>query len=144
MSARLQPGTQGGAVVLQGNVQNGPVRYEAMLEAAAPASSGVATRWGRARVDSLMQELHAGGEEGAIRDEIIAVARAFHIVTRYTSLVAAEEFPTAVDAAREVRVPGGGALPRGGTTGKLMLLLAALLMTAGGTLFVASRPSAAA
>ena len=94
---------------------------------------------GRAQVASLMQDLHAGGDAEAIRKEVIAVSRTFQIVTRYTSLVAVEEFPTAVDQARQVSVPNGGSLPRGGTAEPLILALAMLLTVAGGTLFLLAR-----
>ncbi|MEE8386473.1 MAG: hypothetical protein V3S01_11210, partial [Dehalococcoidia bacterium] len=93
----------------------------------------------RAQVASLMQDLHAGGDAETIRKEVIAVSRTFQIVTRYTSLVAVEGFPTAVDQARQVSVPNGGNLPRGGTPEPLILALAMLLAAAGGALLLLAR-----
>jgi Ca-activated chloride channel family protein len=139
ISARLAPGSSGGSVVLHGTVQNGPVNFEGVLEGNAPAASGVATRWGRTQIASLMQKLHAGGDEPALREKIITVSKTFHLVSRYTSLVAVEEFPTAVEQARQVRVPNGGALPSGGTSEMLMVFLATLLVMVGGTLLLLSR-----
>ncbi len=139
VSARLAPGTAGGRVSLHGIVQNGPQIYHGTLEGNAPDESGVAIRWGRAQVASLMQDLHAGGDAEIIRKEVIAVSRAFQIVTRYTSLVAVEEFPTAVDQARQVSIPNGGRLPHGGTAEPLILALALLLTIVGGTLFLLAR-----
>jgi Ca-activated chloride channel family protein len=139
VSARLPPGNAPDRVSLRGVMQDGPVAYHGTLEGNAPDESGVATRWARAQVASLMQDLHAGGDAETIRKEVITVSHAFHIVTRYTSLVAVEEFPTAVDQARQVPVPNGGRLPRGGTAEPLMLALAMLLITAGGTLFLLVR-----
>ncbi len=139
VSARLPPGAAGNRVSLHGIVQDGPQIYHGTLEGNAPDESGVAIRWGRAQVDSLMQDLHAGGDAETIRKEVIAVSRTFQIVTRYTSLVAVEEFPSAVDQARQVSVPNGGRLPRGGTAEPLILALALLLTIAGGTLFLLAR-----
>ena len=139
VSARLRPGTSGGRVSLHGIVQDGPEIYHGTLEGNAPDESGVAIRWGRAQVASLMQDLHAGGDAETIRKEVIAVSRTFQIVTRYTSLVAVEEFPTAVNQARQVSVPNGGSLPHGGTAEPLILALAMLLTIAGGTLFLLAR-----
>ncbi len=139
VSARLPPGTAGGRVSLHGIIQDGPQSYHGTLEGNAPDESGVAIRWGRAQVASLMQDLHAGSDAETIRKEVIAVSRTFQIVTRYTSLVAVEEFPTAVDQARQVSVPNGGSLPRGGTAEPLILALAMLLTLAGGTLFLLAR-----
>jgi len=139
VSARLPPGTAGGRVSLHGIVQDGPQIYHGTLEGNAPDESGVAIRWGRAQVASLMQDLHAGSDAETIRKEVIAVSRTFQIVTRYTSLVAVEEFPTAVGQARQVSVPNGGSLPRGGTAEPLILALAMLLTLAGGTLFLLAR-----
>jgi Ca-activated chloride channel family protein len=139
VSARLRPGASGGRVSLHGIVQDGPQIYHGTLESNAPGESGVATRWGRAQVASLMQDLHGGGDADTIRKEVIALSRAFQIVTRYTSLVAVEEFPTAVDHARQVSVPNGGRLPRGGTAEPLILALAVLLTIVGGTLLLLAR-----
>jgi len=139
ISARLRPGTTGGRVSLHGIVQSGPMIYHGTLDGDAPDESGVGVRWARARVASLMQDLHADGDAETLRQEVIAVSHAFQIVTRYTSLVAVEEFPTAVDQARQVSVPNGGSLPRGGTEEPLILALALLLTVVGGTLFLLAR-----
>jgi len=90
--------------------------------------SGVATRWARARVASLMDELHAGGDPAAVRSNVVATGLEHHLVTQYTSLVAVEEIVTAQGPARGAKVanalPHGsqllsGTLPKGGTDGPL-------------------------
>ena len=62
-------------------------------------------------------------------------------VTRFTSLVAVEEFPSTRDEARAVRIPNarpGGLLPQGGTDGPLMLMVALGLSLAGAAVIAAS------
>jgi Ca-activated chloride channel family protein len=139
VSARLPRGPEAGRVTLRGQLPDGSVTFRGELQGDAPGESGVAVRWARARVSSLFQELHAGGDAEAIRREVIEVSKTFHIVTRYTSLVALEEFPSAVDHARHVRVPNAlpaGSLPRGGTMDPLLLLLAGLLAAGGSVLLL--------
>ena len=107
---------------------------------------GIALRWARAKVRSLLASLHEGADEMAdemaVRASVISLGKSFHLVTRYTSLVAVEEFASAFEPARSVQaanlLPSGSettlTLPRGGTLGPLLMLIGLLLILAGGML----------
>ena len=100
----------------------------------------MATRWARAKVESLMDTLHENADPESVRRAVIDVSIPFGIVTRYTSLVAVEEFPTATGDAVPVRVANGlplgpglpGDLPQGGTAEPLLLLAGIVLAGLGG------------
>jgi Ca-activated chloride channel family protein len=143
VSARLAAGASPGAVRLHGRTAGGPLSFEMLLDESAPRDSGVATRWARAQVASLMADLLSGSDPDSVRARIIQVSKRFHIVTRFTSLVAVEEFPSAVDEARWVRVPNAlpssAGLAQGGTHDRLLLLTGLLLSLAGGALLVMLR-----
>jgi len=95
LSARLAPGRSLPRLVLCGSTLDGAEHLEAAAEGPAATDSGVAVRWGRARVEALLDTLHDGASPEAVRAAVIDVSRTFGIVTPYTSLVAEEEFPTA-------------------------------------------------
>jgi len=61
--------------------------------------AGVARLWAKAKVDALEDELRRGAEESLIRPQIVDVALASHLVTRYTSLVAVDRTPVRPEAA---------------------------------------------
>jgi Ca-activated chloride channel family protein len=54
---------------------------------------GVARLWGRGKIDALEDALRQGGDEAAIRPEVVALAIEHHLVSRYTSLVAVDRTP---------------------------------------------------
>ena len=64
-----------------------------------------------------------------MHDDVVDVALAFNLVTRYTSLVAVEEFPTAMGAMQARRIPG--VLPSGGTNQRVRLLVGLVLVALG-------------
>ena len=85
---------------------------------------------------------------------MVELGTAFHLVTRYTSLVAVEERITAEGPARPRRIAnalphgsqllgaaryGGPGLPRGGTNAPLQVMIALLLKTAAGLIWLATR-----
>jgi Ca-activated chloride channel family protein len=121
VSLRLGPGRVGELVSLRGRLAGGPASFSLSIAPDAPVGSGVATRWARARVESLMDSLHEGAEAADVRREVIAVASRFNLVTRYTSLVAVDHYPTARSEAM---------LAQGGTRGRLLLLIGALMTAA--------------
>ncbi len=119
-----------GPVTLAGRVGGGEFRISLPLREPPAPQSGVAVRWARARVRSLMDDLAAGSPADEIRSAVIAVARPFHLVTRYTSLVAVETNPSTEGPIRTVRMPNtlpSGShllgLPCGGTCDALKLWL---------------------
>ncbi len=141
VSVRLGPSGGGARAVLTGRVAGGPVRIDVGVAPDAPRGSGVATRWARAKVESLMDGLRDGANAETVRHEVIGVAQAFGLVMRYTSLVAVEEFPSADGSWTTHRVAAalplgstliGGTLPQGGTSGPLLTLLGLFLVLVGG------------
>jgi Ca-activated chloride channel family protein len=150
VSARLGAGRSAGRLRLKGRTLDGPLSFDLAAASGSGGESGVATRWARARVGSLMDTLHENADPESVRRAVIGVSIAFRIVTRYTSLVAVEEFPTATGDAVPVKVAGGlpagstltGDLPQGGTGEPLLLLAGIVLAGLGGVLlFGASRLS---
>jgi Ca-activated chloride channel family protein len=139
ISARLPAGAGAVGAELAGRTVAGDVGLSMQVNRPAPTDSGVATRWARAKVGSLMDSLHEGADPESVRQSVVNVSLAFHIVTRYTSLVAVEEFTSAFDPARPFQVanalPKGsqlmGVLPQGSTHGPLLLFVGVILAVAG-------------
>jgi len=132
-----QPATR---VLLRGRLRGGPGSSVLDITRSVPAGSGVATRWARAKVESLTDSLGEGADPALVRDRVVELAKAFRLVTNYTSLVAVEEIPTAERTGKRVRVANGfpcgsrslcDSLPQTGTSGPLLLLLGLSLALAG-------------
>jgi len=136
---------------LEGELRVSGVRAGRVWEARVPLAggaqgSGMGSLWARAKVDSLMDSLRAGAQPEAVREQVIALATAHRLVTRYTSFVAVDRTPARPADAPLARadlptnLPEGweydkvfGELPQTGTdsrwellTGILFLLLAVL------------------
>ncbi len=142
LSARLASDRPLPRLVLGGRTLEGALRLEVTADGPATAGSGVAVRWGRAKVTALLDTLHDGADPEAVRQAVIDVSKAFDIVTPYTSLVAVEEFPTATGECGRVKVANGlpdgsrllGDLPQGGSDEPILFLLGMLLLLAGSVL----------
>ncbi len=126
--------------VLTGQVAGGPLRIELGVASDAARGSGVATRWARAKVEGLMEDLRHGTDEASVRRQVLDVAERFDLVTRYTSLVAVEEFPSADGTWTAHRVAGAlpqgsalldGTLPQTGTSGPLLTIVGLSLVLLG-------------
>ena len=72
-----------------------------------------------------MDSLHEGADAGDVRSEVVELGLGFNLVTRYTSLVAVEERPSALGPARTTRM--AAALPAGGTDNPLKRLVGVAL-----------------
>ncbi len=139
VSIRLAPGSGETKAVLTGRLAGGSRGVDLRIVEGAPAGSGVATRWARARVDALLDRLRRGAAEAGIRRDVIDLARGFNLVTRYTSLVAVEEIPTTDGRWRSLPVPAAlpdgselfGMLPQGGTVAPLALRAGWILIAIG-------------
>jgi Vault protein inter-alpha-trypsin domain/von Willebrand factor type A domain len=85
---------QQGEVIVTGTRGSETVRYAAKiaLNDAEEGNSFIPRLWARAHLDQLLRQ----GPGDAVRDEIIAMSEAFHIITPYTSLLVLE-----TDADRE-------------------------------------------
>ncbi len=139
LSARLPTGRSLRRLVLSGRTLDGALRLEAAADGPGTEGSGVAVRWSRAKVESLLDTLHAGASPETVRPAVIDVSKSFGILTPYTSLVAVEEFPTATGASSRANLANGlpagsqlmGDLPQGGTHEPILFLLGMLLAFAG-------------
>jgi Ca-activated chloride channel family protein len=137
---------------LAGELRVSGVRAGRVWEARVPLAggaqgSGMGSLWARAKVDSLMDSLREGAPPEVVREQVIALATAHRLVTRYTSFVAVDRTPARPTEAPLARadlptnLPEGweydkvfGELPQTGTdsrwallTGILFLLLAVVL-----------------
>jgi Ca-activated chloride channel family protein len=108
------------------------------------ARAGVNRLWARRKIASIMDQRARGMSEDAIRPQVVEIALAHHLVSRYTSLVAVDVTPTRpVDrklrtGAVRTNLPAGwkyekvfGTLPRGGTASRFHLLTALLAIVLG-------------
>jgi Ca-activated chloride channel family protein len=104
--------------------------------------------WARGKVEGLMDSIREGAAEDMVRAEVIRLATAHRLVTRYTSFVAVDKPPVRVSdaqlkvAAVPTNLPEGweygkvfGELPQGATdsrfallSGSIMLLLALAML----------------
>jgi Ca-activated chloride channel family protein len=129
LSARLSANGPSSPLTLGGYTRDGWLSSEVKLDAPVEQDSGVALRWARARIGGLMDSLIEGADAAAVRADVVELALDFHLVTRYTSLVAVEERPSALGASRAVRT--AAALPIGGTDNPLKLLIGTVLSAVG-------------
>jgi Ca-activated chloride channel family protein len=138
VSMKLDPAHPDLHARLGGRGQSGWIEKEVTIATGAPIGSGIAIRWARAKVESLIDSLHEEADPARVRAEVIDVAMVFHLVTPYTSLVAVEDVATAERRPPDCTLDGSGPmcglLPQGGTSGPLMLLVGLLLLAAGGAL----------
>lgn len=117
------------------------------------SGQGLATRWARAKVAALTQEMALGGDPEGLREAIVETGLAYHLVTPYTSLVAIEELVRSDPPSVTLPVPNAlpqssqlhpGVLPQGGTSAPLKLRLGFLLLGLGGICAGATRGRRAA
>jgi Ca-activated chloride channel family protein len=144
VSFRLDPGHPGTRAVLRGRGPEGPLATALDVTPDAPRGAGVAARWARTQVETLLDG--AGPRPDSVRDQVVALARDFHLVTRFTSLVAVEDHPTAVGHAVDAAIPNGAPggvlgveLPQTGTLDPLLLRLGLLLLMTGVVLLLVRR-----
>ena len=108
------------------------------------ARAGVNRLWARRKIASIMDQLARGAPEDEVRPQVVDIALAHHLVSRYTSLVAVDVTPTRpIDenirtGAVPTNLPAGwkyekvfGSLPKGGTASRLYLLTALLAVALG-------------
>lgn len=115
---------------------------ETVAAAPAPAGSGLGVLWAREKIQSLLDGLREGQPEEDVKPQVVAVALAHHLVSKYTSLVAVDKTPARpVDAplaggAMPANLPEGwdhaavfGELPQGATDSRWHLLLGGIALT---------------
>jgi Ca-activated chloride channel family protein len=136
----------GGEVRLTGATGGTP--WEVVVPAlAASERAGIDKLWARRKIAALSGRMTLGGDGenlDVLRAGIVDLGLAHHLVTEFTSLVAVDTTPTAPAGERPrttllpVNVPAGWeggfqhvALPQGGTSARLDLLVGLLLLAAG-------------
>ena len=124
LSAKLSA-TSGGTLTVGGWSVDGWTERTVALDRTGIDNHGIALTWARARVETLLDSLLEGADEGTVRDNVIELALTFRLVTAYTSLVAVEHYSH--DLERGVR----HALPRTGTLDPLKKRIALLFAVAG-------------
>lgn len=143
--ARLA-GAASGRVDARGALADAPWSSSLSLARQVEAA-GIARLWARRRIDSLEQSLDLGADPHAVREQVIELARAQHLVTRYTSLVAVEQVAARAEAAdlaswRVANAPPAGTLgfAATATTAPRELLLGLGLLAAAALLRGRRRP----
>jgi Ca-activated chloride channel family protein len=118
-------------VRMTGRAGGEPVSVDVHVTPAERSDGALSVRWARAKVGALIDSLREGADADAVRERVVRLAKRFHLVTRYTSLVAVEEIVSAEGPATTHRVvsaaPHGRpiSLGRGGTARPLLRRLAA-------------------
>jgi Ca-activated chloride channel family protein len=108
------------------------------------ARAGVNRLWARRKIASIMDQRTRGVPEDEVRPQVVDLALAHHLVSKYTSLVAVDITPTRPvdEKLRTGAVPTNlpaewkyekifGNLPKGGTASRLYLLTALLALGVG-------------
>ena len=88
-SAVFQPGS---SVRVSGNSVAGAWTREFLLDSG-NEHPGIAALWARAKIATLHDEERRGGNAEALRNEIVDTAIGHHLVSKYTSLIAADKTP---------------------------------------------------
>ena len=79
-------------VTVRGNSATGSWGAELPVTISEP-SPGVAALWARAKIGELMDERRRGANEEEVRQAVIGIALAHHLVSKYTSLIAVDKTP---------------------------------------------------
>lgn len=97
--AKLPATAKGGRVQIEGQLAGAPWSQHLTLDLHGQ-SKGLGRLWAQRKIEALDDALRRGGDETALRAELIGVALQHHLVSRFTSLVAIDRTPQRpVDAA---------------------------------------------
>ena len=140
-----------------GDIRIGGVRGDAPWSAALPfaaasAGEGLGVIWAREKIQALTDNLRDGAGEEQVKPQVVEIALAHHLVSKYTSLVAVDKTPARpADAALQggampTNLPEGwnheavfGELPRGATDAQWHLLLGAVALALSALLLLGAR-----
>jgi Ca-activated chloride channel family protein len=118
----------------------------------ATENAGLATHWGRAKIGALLDARRGGATDDAVRQAVIQVALAHHLVSPYTSLVAVDVTPVRPDGealqshAMPTNLPHGWdytavfGLGQGATDARLHALLGVVALIIATALAIVRRP----
>jgi len=158
VSCRLQ--RVSGDAVIEGRLGDRPWRF-ALASHNVQAGHALSTLWARAKIKSLLDRQFGGQSSDEIRKTVVDLGIKFHLITRYTSLVAVDVTPSRPDTealrsrAMPTNLPHGwsydhvfGGMPRTATDAAwqlplalLLILLAALIWRWSGRTACARQPS---
>ena len=130
-----------GNLILQG--MQGATPWQSTLPLKGGANeSGVGVLWARSKIGALLDTLHVGEDDGAVRKSVIEIALQHHLVSKYTSLVAVDTTPSRPNdevtgcTALPTNLPEGwsheavfGTLPQTATWAQVNLLLGLIAFT---------------
>lgn len=121
-------------VVIQGKEGSTPWKTTVSLKQAT-SREGLSVYWARQKIDSLMDQQRYGQNEAPMRQAVLDVALAYHLVSKYTSLVAVDDVPVRpsdknlIGHAMKTNLPEGQhyeaifGLPKTATSGQMQILL---------------------
>lgn len=104
------------SVRMTGNTAGGPWQLDVPVSTDA-SGFGVAALWARARLAAIDDRMRRGGNGDELRAEAVETALRYHLVSRYTSLVAVDRTPELTAAATVKRSRVASLAPQGMTTG---------------------------
>ncbi|MFO0995405.1 MAG: marine proteobacterial sortase target protein [Alphaproteobacteria bacterium] len=90
--AAARIGRSAKAVEVSGMLEGRPWSARIPLAEAHPAK-GVSQIWARRKIDALMDSRHDGIDEESVKMDVVTLALAHHLVSKYTSLVAIDVTP---------------------------------------------------
>jgi Ca-activated chloride channel family protein len=82
-------------------------------------SPGIATLWGRRKIEALLDSKLEGASEDSIRSAVVEVGLRHDLVSPYTSLVAVDKTPQRSEEARLMRTAVASMLPAGSDIGAI-------------------------
>jgi Ca-activated chloride channel family protein len=126
-------------VTLKGSAANQPWSMPVSFKGVS-SRGGLSVYWAREKISALMDETYRGAVEEAIRQAVLDVALAHHLVSKYTSLVAVDVTPARpTNKATEPEQPASHAkmdesvsindLAKGATSGQLQLVMGLATLT---------------
>jgi len=127
VAARVRGGS--GTVRVRGE-QNGIAWTSEVGLTAAGVQAGIGKRWAREKIDALADAERLARTPEATRAEIITVALAHGLVTRYTSLVAVDRTPVRSSSMELASAPVPTLLPDGWIADSVLSAAAPLPQTA--------------
>lgn len=135
---KLPKGSRG-SLSLSGERNRQPWQIEAPLQTQAE-QRGLAVLWARERIHQLMNHYYSGGDRDALRTQVTKLALQYHLVSKFTSLVAVDRTPVRLpeealdsETVKQNAPPSlraSAAFPQTATSAGLYQLLGALLMLA--------------
>ena len=137
--------------VLRGRVGTGSWEREVPVQRAAD-NAGLATHWGRAKIGALLDARRGAANDETVRQAVIQVALAHHLVSPYTSLVAVDVTPVRPDGealqshAMPTHLPHGWdytavfGLGQGATDARLHAIVGVVALIIAAALALAWRP----